>query len=227
MRDIDNVLPRFWTKVDCSGGPEACWLWTAGTIEGYPNFAPKGLARRYLWKVLFGKILSGHRISCYLNTMLCESPSHLVQRTAKECIELAMQRGTFYSPFKNCTSEERSEWESRAKEMVDLLDIRHQFTPEQRAKGHATRGCIPGGSGPRFRFDLPKQERRILLNDVCVYCGAPPTNIDHIQPFARGGTHEWDNRAPACRTCNLTKNDLGLLKFLIRQHKNQSCTRDV
>jgi hypothetical protein len=26
---------RLWRRIDCSGGPDACWFWTGGTSNGY------------------------------------------------------------------------------------------------------------------------------------------------------------------------------------------------
>lgn len=41
----------------------------------------------------------------------------------------------------------------------------------------------------------------------CAYCGsdAGPFEIDHIQPWSRGGTHERANLALSCRPCNRSK----------------------
>ena len=41
----------------------------------------------------------------------------------------------------------------------------------------------------------------------CQYCGGVADSIDHIMPRSRGGEHEWDNVAAACRPCNLSKRD--------------------
>jgi len=41
----------------------------------------------------------------------------------------------------------------------------------------------------------------------CQYCGCTADSIDHIMPRSRGGTHEWENVAAACRPCNLRKRD--------------------
>jgi hypothetical protein len=41
----------------------------------------------------------------------------------------------------------------------------------------------------------------------CGYCGTEATTIDHILPRSRGGQHEWENVAAACRPCNLRKRD--------------------
>ena len=35
-----GAVVRFWSKVDFSGGPDECWLWTAGKHKlGYGYFA--------------------------------------------------------------------------------------------------------------------------------------------------------------------------------------------
>lgn len=57
----------------------------------------------------------------------------------------------------------------------------------------------------------------IILGDPCVYCGEPSTEIDHIVPVSQGGTSEWDNLAPACTTCNRSKQAKSLIVFLSRR----------
>jgi 5-methylcytosine-specific restriction endonuclease McrA len=37
---------------------------------------------------------------------------------------------------------------------------------------------------------------------VCIHCGAPATDIDHLVPIADGGTDELSNLRPACAACN-------------------------
>lgn len=85
---------RFWAKVDRSGGPEACWPWTAGVMKktGYGVFHPAKT-----WTVLahrFGLQLSGAEIpvgyhvdhTCHNDTdcppgpcehRICCNPAHL------------------------------------------------------------------------------------------------------------------------------------------------------
>lgn len=47
-----------------------------------------------------------------------------------------------------------------------------------------------------------------LLSRPCDYCGATENiTIDHVVPLSRGGKHEADNLAPACLSCNSSKND--------------------
>jgi 5-methylcytosine-specific restriction endonuclease McrA len=41
----------------------------------------------------------------------------------------------------------------------------------------------------------------------CQYCGGRADSIDHVVPKSRGGRHEWENLAAACRPCNTRKRD--------------------
>lgn len=45
--------------------------------------------------------------------------------------------------------------------------------------------------------------------DVCTYCGCTDGEfvVDHVIPTSRGGTHDLDNLAVACRSCNASKKD--------------------
>ena len=51
--------------------------------------------------------------------------------------------------------------------------------------------------------------RAIFARDEhrCQYCGGHADSIDHVFPRSRGGGHEWENVAAACKPCNLTKRD--------------------
>lgn len=39
----------------------------------------------------------------------------------------------------------------------------------------------------------------------CVYCGEPPTQIDHVRPLDKGGWEHESNLVPACGPCNHSK----------------------
>ena len=66
-------IERFWAKVDRSGGPDACWPWTAGRYRaGYGHFRINGKmerAHRVAWVLLRGPIPEGQDV---LHT--CDSP---------------------------------------------------------------------------------------------------------------------------------------------------------
>lgn len=40
---------------------------------------------------------------------------------------------------------------------------------------------------------------------VCVVCGAPATDVDHIVPKRRGGSDHEDNLQSLCSTCHNRK----------------------
>ncbi|WP_420716351.1 HNH endonuclease [Streptomyces sp. H27-H1] len=53
----------------------------------------------------------------------------------------------------------------------------------------------------------------------CAYCDAPfggsvEAEMDHVNPLAKGGVHDWSNIAPACRDCNRLKSDQDIADWL-------------
>src|SRR5215216_815942 len=58
-----------------------------------------------------------------------------------------------------------------------------------------------------------------IVNDPCSYCGGPAGEVDHIVAVRSGGTGDWDNLASACRSCNASKGDKSLLRFLLVQRE--------
>ena len=43
-------------------------------------------------------------------------------------------------------------------------------------------------------------------NNTCQYCGAPATEVDHVVPVSRGGSHHTSNLAASCSGCNAKRN---------------------
>lgn len=60
-----------------------------------------------------------------------------------------------------------------------------------------------------YRRRTPVSRRAVFARDDfrCQYCGGFADSIDHVVPRSRGGLHEWENVAAACRPCNLRKRD--------------------
>lgn len=54
----------------------------------------------------------------------------------------------------------------------------------------------------------------LLRRDPCCYCGGAMEAVDHIEPFAKGGSSTWDNLTASCGRCNRAKNKRTLLLFL-------------
>jgi 5-methylcytosine-specific restriction endonuclease McrA len=55
----------------------------------------------------------------------------------------------------------------------------------------------------------------VLRHDPCAYCGGPSGEIDHIDPVTAGGDGNPDNLTAACRSCNASKYNKPLLRFLL------------
>jgi hypothetical protein len=78
---------RFWSKVDDSGGPEACWLWTSALVQGYGKFR---LNRRFVgahrlsYELLVGPIPEGLTLDHLCRTPACVNPAHLEPVTMRE-----------------------------------------------------------------------------------------------------------------------------------------------
>ncbi|WP_198533111.1 HNH endonuclease [Carbonactinospora thermoautotrophica] len=53
---------------------------------------------------------------------------------------------------------------------------------------------------------------------TCVYCGQDFAHVDHVVPVSRGGTDDPANLAPACQSCNISKNATPVLAFIDRQY---------
>lgn len=73
-----NTTSDFWAKVDKSGGPEACWLWT-GCLSGfgYGSFAMdhvKYNAHRLAWILVNGPIPKGDGFHGTCVCHRCDNP---------------------------------------------------------------------------------------------------------------------------------------------------------
>lgn len=89
---MTDIIPdwagRFWSKVDMTGGPEACWPWTAcKNNDGYGRFMLHGKARR-AHRVGFalakGEIPDGLVLDHLCRNRDCCNPAHLEPVTVAE-----------------------------------------------------------------------------------------------------------------------------------------------
>src|SRR5215475_538634 len=63
---------------------------------------------------------------------------------------------------------------------------------------------------PIFKRDVSVALRARILdrdNHACRYCGGPASEVDHYQPFSRGGLTIDSNLVAACVYCNRSKGD--------------------
>lgn len=85
-----------------------------------------------------------------------------------------------------------------------------QAAKEQSASGYRARKIARGDDDTLAWLDL-------IREDPCSYCGERSETVDHIEPKVHGGVNHWTNYAPACRSCNSSKNDQSLLLYLLRR----------
>lgn len=79
------VADRFWPKVDRSGGPGACWIWTGalhtagyGVLWGGRDDARRWLrAHRVAYELLVGPIPDGMTLDHLCRNRRCVNPDHL------------------------------------------------------------------------------------------------------------------------------------------------------
>jgi hypothetical protein len=85
------IIRRFWPKVDRSGGPDACWPWTATASRyGYFYFDPElemvG-AHRMAFTLCNGLLDEGDCILHVCDNPLCCNPRHLVRGSQLDNIQ--------------------------------------------------------------------------------------------------------------------------------------------
>ena len=96
-----------------------------------------------------------------------------------------------------------------------LREWRNKNPEKTRAQKLRRRSRIKGLKDYQIRWkDLEK-----LLQGNCFYCGQKATQIDHVIPVSRGGTHSIGNLVGACSRCNQTKSDSLIVEWRMREKK--------
>lgn len=79
--EAERVEERFWSKVDRSGGSEACWPWLAAKTRGYGSFAAGGRLHRathFAIRLDGRDVAKGQVVMHRCDNPPCVNPAHLV-----------------------------------------------------------------------------------------------------------------------------------------------------
>jgi hypothetical protein len=86
-----SIECRFWSKVDKSSGPDACWTWTSKARsndgKGYGAFnsgSGSVRAHRFAWELTNGPIPDGLHVCHECDNPLCCNPAHFFLGTPKD-----------------------------------------------------------------------------------------------------------------------------------------------
>lgn len=91
----------FWSKVDKSGGPDACWEWTAGRSHGYGKIRWRGkpvLGHRIAWELTNGLVPENLRVLHRCDNPPCCNPAHLFLGTPADNTHDCASKGRLVVP---------------------------------------------------------------------------------------------------------------------------------
>lgn len=134
-------MQRYLSKVDASGGPDACWPWTGGTFDsGYGRFslsdAKRSSVRSHRWGFtqLVGPIPEGMIVRHTCDVRACHNPAHWLLGTPADNSADMVRRGRSASGTGNGAS--------RLTE-ADVRVIKHELLPlTATGKGATRRGQL-------------------------------------------------------------------------------------
>lgn len=106
MTKLNDLDPRFWSYVDQSGGPDACWPWMRSVDrQGYGRQVVDGHgwgAHRIAWTLTRGPIPDGLVTCHHCDNPPCCNPAHLFVGTQRENLADMKRKGRSTASRTHC-----------------------------------------------------------------------------------------------------------------------------
>jgi hypothetical protein len=103
VKSPEAVERRFWSKVDRSRGPDACWLWAASRNQrGYGKFGMRDTmvrAHRFSWELANGPVPADLLVLHKCDVRHCVNPAHLFLGTAMDNTRDMIAKGRRRTPL--------------------------------------------------------------------------------------------------------------------------------
>jgi 5-methylcytosine-specific restriction endonuclease McrA len=154
---------------------------------------------------------------------LCISCDTARQRAfyLKNKAALLAYKKTYYEENKPMLLDKQSSYrKSNPEKVKEQFDAWRANSPEVVKANSKKRKARMRGAGIK---KITPKEIKNLLAQKCFYCQQnDATQIDHVVPVARGGTHSIGNLLPACTSCNSSKNKWFITEWKMLKMKRGS-----
>jgi hypothetical protein len=112
-------VDRLWSKVDTSGGPDACWPWTGSRhTSGHGEIWRKPVhiaAHRAVLEIKLGRPILPGLLACHTcDNPPCCNPGHLYEGTSVDNNRDTFRRGRHKSGWQGIQRDEIGRWKRKA-----------------------------------------------------------------------------------------------------------------
>ena len=137
MQPNPTTIARFWSKVDRSGGPDACWPWLSyKNRRGYGrfHFAKHHVpAHRLAYELIHGP-LDQHLVCCHrCDNPPCCNPAHLFGGTHRDNIQDAVAKGRWHHRTPPRLRPDQRHWRAQLTE-TQVREIRRRIAAGEAQK---------------------------------------------------------------------------------------------